>query len=201
MKGESSRAMSAGLKAFIEAIKVNELSLSSVELSIITTGGRVLEKLSFSSVRSINIAPEFDCHGSHHLGEAISLALQRLEVRKAQYVHAGVGYRRPVLLVISRGNPDGNWQLAAQKAMAMSQKQGVEVFPVGIDGADLNILNHFAPQGAKQLDGAKFRELFEWLAAHICKHGHWSPPPPPWVLSNTVPEKRSSEPSPWEGLC
>lgn len=83
----------------------------------------------------------------------MELALKRLEERKAQYKRAGVAYYQPWLVIISDGAPTDSWQAAAQKAMALSQSKKLVVLPVGVQGADLNILGHSLPPRCQGSDG------------------------------------------------
>jgi len=43
------------------------------------------------------------------------------------------------------------------------------VLPIGVEGADLNILGQFSSRGAKKLQGLKFNEFFEWLSASMSR--------------------------------
>ena len=161
------RALNAGVHAFIEALKDDEMASFSVELSVITAGGQVVEELPFTTACNITGFRSLSASGNTPLGEAVELALKRLEERKAQYKRSGVAYYQPWLVLISDGAPTDSWQAAAQKAMALSQSKRLVVLPVGVQGADLNILGQFSSRGAKTLDGLKFRELFEWLSASM----------------------------------
>ena len=185
MSGEPIRALNAGVQAFIEALKADEMSSFSVELSVITAGGRVVEELPFTTACNISEFRSLSASGATPLGEAVSLALKRLEERKAQYKRSGVAYYQPWLVIISDGAPTDNWQAAAQKALALSQASSLVVLPVGVAGADLNILGQFSHRGAKPLVGLKFRELFEWLSASMASAG--PPPTPPALLWSCPP--------------
>jgi uncharacterized protein YegL len=169
MSGEPMRALNAGVQAFVESLKDDEMASFSVELSVITAGGRVVEELPFTTACNISDFRSLSASGSTPLGEAVELALKRLEERKAEYKRSGVAYYQPWLVIISDGAPTDQWQAAAQKAMAMSQGKRLVVLPVGVQGADLSILGQFSHRGAKSLDGLKFRELFQWLSASMAR--------------------------------
>lgn len=169
MSGEPMRALNAGVQAFVESLKADEMASFSVELSVITAGGRVVEELPFTTACNISGFRSLSASGSTPLGEAVELALKRLEERKAEYKRSGVAYYQPWLVIISDGAPTDQWQAAAQKAMALSQGKRLVVLPVGVQGADLSILGQFSHRGAKPLDGLKFRELFQWLSASMAR--------------------------------
>jgi uncharacterized protein YegL len=169
MDGERIHALNAGVQILIDAIKDDEMASFSVELGVISAGGRVREELPFTTACNIpNFAP-LSATGNTPLGEAVELALQRLETRKAEYKRAGVAYYQPWLVIISDGEPTDSWQAAAQKAMSLSKSRRLVVLPIGVEGADMGILNQFSHKGAKVLNGLKFRELFEWLSASMAR--------------------------------
>lgn len=169
MDGAFIRELNAGVQAFIEAIKDDEMASFSVELGVITAGGRVREELPLTTACNIQDFSPLSATGNTPLGEAVELALQRLEDRKAEYKRAGVAYYQPWLVIISDGEPTDSWQAAAQKAMSLSQSKRLVVLPIGVDGADMGILSQFSHRGAKALGGLKFRELFEWLSASMAR--------------------------------
>ena len=169
MDGERIHALNAGVQIFIDAIKADEMACFSVELGVITAGGRVREELPLTTACNIQNFSPLSATGNTPLGEAVELALQRLEDRKAEYKRAGVAYYQPWLVIISDGEPTDSWQAAAQKAMSMSQSKRLVVLPIGVAGADMGNLSQFSHRGAKVLSGLKFRELFEWLSASMAR--------------------------------
>ncbi|WP_240098330.1 vWA domain-containing protein [Thermomonas flagellata] len=169
MRGEPIGQLHAGAQLFIEDVKRDDLARWSVDLAVFTAGGVVDCLLDFTGVEQIaGIAP-MSASGDTPLGEATRQALNRLEARKAQYRNAGVPYYQPWLVIISDGAPTDHWQDAAQRARELSANRKLVSLPVGVSGADLNVLSAFSSKPAIALDGLKFRELFQWLSASMAR--------------------------------
>ncbi len=169
MTGEPINALNAGVQAFIKALQDDEMACFSVELGVISAGGLVREELPFTTACNVQGFRSLFATGTTPLGEAVDLALRRLEERKAEYKRQGIAYYQPWMVIISDGSPTDSWQQAAQKSMAMSKAKRLVALPVGVEGADISILGQFSHRGAQTLSGLKFRELFEWLSASMSR--------------------------------
>ena len=169
MAGSPIDQLNTGLQQFLQDVQEDELAAYSVELSVITAGGSVNEALPFTTAESIgNFAP-LRASGNTPLGEAVCLALQRLEERKAQYKRNGVAYYQPWLVIMSDGSPTDSWQAAAAQAQALAANKKLVCLPLGVDGADMSVLGAFSNRPGMQLDGLKFREFFQWLSASMSR--------------------------------
>jgi uncharacterized protein YegL len=169
MDGAPIHALNEGVRMFIDEVQNDDLAQYSVEVGIITAGGVVNQALPITPMRLLDHAPNFYASGSTPLGGAVSQALSMLEARKAEYKRNGVPYYQPWLVIISDGAPTDSWQGAANQARSMAENRKLVVIPVGVDGADLNILGQFSNRGAKELSGLKFKELFQWLSASMSR--------------------------------
>ena len=169
MAGAPIDELNAGLQAFIEAVRDDEIASYAIDLGVITAGGSVKEVLPFTSASTIDGHDNLQASGQTPLGQAVQLALERLEARKRQYKANGVAYYQPWLVIISDGAPTDAWQIAATQARQLSEQRRLVVMPVGVQGADLGILGQFSSRPAKQLGGLKFREFFEWLSASMSR--------------------------------
>ncbi|RDB44900.1 VWA domain-containing protein [Halomonas sp. DQ26W] len=169
MFGQPIRELNSGVQAFISAIKEDDMAACSVELGVITAGGKVTEQLPFTTAMNISQCRRFVASGLTPLGAAMDLALDRLEERTAAYRKAGVAYYQPWLVVISDGVPTDQWQAASARARSLAQQRKMVVMPVGVEEADLDALGAFSTRPAKRLDGLKFREFFLWLSASMSR--------------------------------
>lgn len=169
MSGDAIKELNAGLAQFIEEIKEDEFTSYSVEVGVITAGGRVTEQLSITPAHQIESFRPLDADGDTPLGAAVNRALDCLENRKNEYKKAGVAYYQPWLVLISDGEPTDNWQSVAQRAQEMSKQRKLVVIPIGVKGANLTKLSAFSSRPAKSLAGLKFREFFEWLSASMAR--------------------------------
>lgn len=169
MDGAPIQELNAGLQAFIQQVQDDDIAAYAVDLGVITAGSPVREVMPFTTVSSLQQVAPLTASGTTPLGEAVNLALRRLEERKSQYKRTGVAYYQPWLVIISDGAPTDAWQGAAQSACALAQQRKLVVLPVGVSGADLNVLGQFSSKPALPLAGLKFREFFQWLSASMSR--------------------------------
>ena len=165
--GDAIRELNSGIGHFIASVQQDEVAAYSVEIAVITAGAKITEILPFTTANNIDGITEFSAYGCTPLGQATELALKRLEQRKKEYKRSGIAYYQPWLVIISDGAPTDTYSAAAQQAKALSEQRKLVVLPIGVDGADLNILGQFSSRGAKKLQGLKFNEFFEWLSASM----------------------------------
>lgn len=169
MDGAPIRELNAGLLDFIKAVQEDEVAAYSVELGVITAGSRVTEQLPLTTATRIDDVAPLTASGATPLGAAVALALRRLDERKAEYKRNGVAYYQPWLVIISDGAPTDSWQAAAAQARDLAQSRKLVSLPLGVSGADMDVLGQFSSRPAKSLAGLRFREFFEWLSASMSR--------------------------------
>lgn len=169
MDGAPIHALNEGVQAFVSELQQDELAQYSLEVGIVTAGGTITQALPIAPVRLLDSVPRFIASGTTPLGGAVNQALSILETRKAEYKRNGVPYYQPWIVIISDGSPTDSWQMAANQTKSLAEQRKLVVIPVGVDGADLNILGQFSNRGAKALSGIKFKEFFQWLSASMSR--------------------------------
>lgn len=169
MAGEAIEQLNNGMQRFISAVQEDEVAACSVEVGVVTAGSRVDVALPLTTAMNIQGFAPLNASGLTPLGQAVELALQKLEERKQEYKRAGVAYYQPWLVIISDGAPTDSYTAVAQKTHSLSQARKLVALPVGVDGADLGVLGQFSHRGAKKLDGLNFNEFFEWLSASMSR--------------------------------
>jgi uncharacterized protein YegL len=169
MDGAPIAQLNEGIKNFIAALQSDEVAGCSIDVAVMTAGGVVTEQLPFTTAMNVDYINEFSATGGTPLGQAVGLALQRLEERKKAYQATGVAYYQPWLVLISDGAPTDSWQHIAAQSRQLSEQRKLVMLPIGVAGADLNILGQFSTKPAKQLAGLKFNEFFEWLSASMSR--------------------------------
>jgi uncharacterized protein YegL len=113
-------------------------------------------------------APTLVAGGMTPLGSAMRCALDEVESQKGQMRAAGVSYKRPIVMLLSDGEPTDEWQQVAAECKSAESAHKVNVMAIGIGGqANRQILGAFSNKGALNLSGLKFRELFIWLSRSI----------------------------------
>lgn len=170
MSGSPIDQINACLKLFKEEITSDGMARQRIELALITFGGSVHLVSDFQSPELFN-PPVLTADGNTPMGEAVELGIEMLDKRKQLYKQAGIAYYRPWIFLISDGAPTDEWEYVAQKARTGDSDHNKKFcfFSVGVDGADLNILNKFCNPNRPpmRLKGLCFRELFMWLSASL----------------------------------
>lgn len=163
MAGPSISELNVGLQQLETSLKDDKTARTRVQLLIIEAAGEVKVVSDWCDAIDFS-APVMEVSGATPLGEAMDLALQSIEQQKGVYKQNGIAYTRPWIIVISDGAPTDDWQPVAERCRSAEASKKVEIFPVGVNNADLSILSSFAHKGALKLNGLAFKELFVWLS-------------------------------------
>lgn len=137
------------------------------DLCIISFGGeRPTVESGYTSVDKIKFTPLVS-NGRTPMGEAVNLAIDLLEKRRAYYKTAGIEHYKPIMLLMSDGEPTDVYNHAAQRMGQMVLDKKLKIFPVGIgDRYNHNILSMFSPVlPPKRINDVQgFMKLFELLS-------------------------------------
>ena len=171
MYGDEIKELNRGIQTLVPTLQQNKTSAASVELGVITAGGVVKEQLTMRSVMSLDYSPNFSASGNTPLGEAIELALARLDARKAKYKQSGTAYFQPWLIIISDGAPTDTevWSRASQKVVQLAKQKKLVPLVVGVKGADMKTLSRCSNRPALHLDGLRFQDMFQWISASMIR--------------------------------
>lgn len=162
MTGRPIQELNAGLISLKGALQKDELAMLRVELSIIGFGPvKVIQD--FVTVNMFE-PPVLEASGLTPMGQAINLALDRINERKKLYVQYGLSYYRPWIFLITDGEPNDEWHSAARRIKEAEEAKKVSFFPVGVEDADMNILSQISVRQPLKLKGLDFKGMFEWLS-------------------------------------
>ena len=170
MQGDPIRALNRGLQEFYAAVEEDIIAANRLEVSIITFGGEIKVIQEPSLINNFDM-PTLPSNGGTPLADAIFEALRRTEERKAWYKETGQPYYRPIVVLITDGEPDNNQdvhRLAKEIQNAVDEKK-CTFFGLGVKGYNHATMSKFCPSSAppKALDGYKFSEFFKWLSNSI----------------------------------
>jgi uncharacterized protein YegL len=162
MSGKPIAQLNAGLKQFRKELAGDALASKRVEIAIITFGPvKVVQD--FVSAEAFQPS-ELVVDGGTPMGEAILEALELVRLRKQQYQANGVAYYRPWVFLVTDGAPTDDWRPAAKAVKEAERAKAVAFFPVGVEGADMEVLRQLSVRAPLKLKGLMFRELFQWLS-------------------------------------
>jgi uncharacterized protein YegL len=168
MSGQPIQELNRGVAAFKEDLLSDDQASLSVELAIVRFGGSVSLIQDFVTVEDFS-PPTLTTDGSTPMGQAIEMALDTLEKRKALYKENSVLYYRPWVFLVTDGAPTDNWQSATQRLRKAEDSRQLSFFAVGVEGAEFEVLKQIvSPERSPvQLNGLDFRSLFIWLSASM----------------------------------
>lgn len=91
MHGARIDELNAGLVHYREELLADPLASKRVEIGIVTFGGRVTRLVEFTTALEFN-PPKLQVIGGTPMGEAIGVALDMIDERKASYRENGIAY-------------------------------------------------------------------------------------------------------------
>ena len=169
MSGKPIAELNAGLRTFREELNSDSMASQRVEVAVITFGP--VKVLSDFQTADMFIPPTLSVTGDTPMGGAITEGLDMLETRKSVYRHAGVGYYRPWVFLITDGAPTDSYLAAAERVRQGDNpsKKSFSFFAVGVEGADMTKLAQICSPDRPplKLQGLSFRELFSWLSSSL----------------------------------
>jgi len=170
--GTRIQALNEGIKLLEESLQEDSTALVRVQLAIITVGGPQNEAslmMDWTDATHFQ-AFQLKADGSTPLGKGIRLALNQVEQIKENLKNTGISYTRPWMMVITDGEPtDSNeeWASAIKEAKDAEANRKVEIFTIGVEGANMSKMSEISSKPPLQLEGVKFKELFVWLSASL----------------------------------
>jgi uncharacterized protein YegL len=172
MAGAAIDQLNKGLALLAQELKADSIASKRVRLLVLEFGGQDEARIAGDWIDAMEFAaPALTANGTTPTGQAVDLALAKIEEEKQRFKQAGVAYTRPWLFLMSDGVPTDEWQGAADRCRQAEKANKVAIFPIAVgEEAHTATLGEFSGKGeaaVKRLDGLKFRELFLWLSASM----------------------------------
>ena len=167
MSGAAIEELRAGVRQFLDETSDDETASMSVELEIVTFGGRAAVAAPFAPVSAISgNPPRLEADGGTPLGEALALAERELKERRRLYRNKGISSYKPWVILMTDGQPNDDWREAARSMRSQGEQKRLQYIGIGIgDDADFGTLREILPEhpGPVKLKGLCFKEFFSWL--------------------------------------
>lgn len=165
MNGQPIAELNAGLTALRDELTADALAMKRVEVGIVTFGP-VKIALPFQEAASF-YPPTLTAQGDTPMGAAIKQGLELVRQRKNEYRANGISYYRPWVFLITDGAPTDEWQSAAAAVREGESSRSFAFFAIGVQGANMDILQQISVREPLRLNGLRFRDLFSWLSSSL----------------------------------
>lgn len=165
--------LNEGIKQLEESLHEDPTALVRVQLSIVSVGGPSGDDAAIMmDWTDATHFESFPCRadGWTLLGRGLRIGLHLVEQGKLNLKNAGISYTRPWMMVITDGEPTDDqieWDEAVRACKDAEAARKVEIFAIGVEGANLQKLSEISSKPPLKLSGMKFRELFVWLSASL----------------------------------
>jgi len=177
MAGTSIDQLNAGLQAFKQALSEDSLAMLRVDIAVITLGS-VTAVQDFVTA-ALFTPPQLIAHTSSEstagsdvpMGEAIHLALDKVEERKAIYKQNQIPYFRPWIFLFAGGHPADSgkaWMRVSDRIHDKEALRKVTFTSLGVEDVNMARLAQLGSrQPLKLREIKKIGAMIRWLSASL----------------------------------
>lgn len=165
MAGDPIAELNQGVSIFVSTVLEDSLARKRLDLEVIEFGSVAVVR-PFGTLDELAI-PTLYAFGDTPMGQAITTAIKRLRDRLADYQLSGVRAYKPLIVLISDGAPTDDIANVIPEVHRGVTSGEFQFFAIGVQGADMGVLNNITPAGAKKLAGLNFAEFFRWLSRSV----------------------------------
>ncbi len=170
MAGFPMNQLNKGLQEFYQAVEDDMIASNRLEISIVTFGTSVQCIQEPMLIHNFDM-PKLNASGTTKLVDGVRLAMESIERRKQWYKDTGQPYYRPLLVLITDGEPDNGQDINGLSREINEAVQGKKFtfFGLGVKGYNHKKLAMICPTNTPPLPlaGYKFSEFFKWLSNSI----------------------------------
>jgi len=170
MGGEPINELNKGLQTFHQEILNDFIASQRLEVAVITFGSGINTIQEPSLVTGFQM-PTLSTSGTTKLVDAVRLGINLVDNRKKWYKETGQNYYRPMMVLITDGEPDADQDvigLSHQVQNSVNSK-AFTFYALGVKGYNHVKLAQIAPSNTPPLPlaGLQFSEFFKWLSNSI----------------------------------
>jgi len=169
MAGESINQLNRGLSNFHKEVIEDFVASQRLEVGIVTFDSNVICIQEPKLVNNFEM-PTLYTNGSTKLVDGVRMAIDIVENRKKHYKESGQNYYRPIIVLITDGEPDSDQDITGLSKEVSSKiaSKSFMFYSIGVDGYNHQKLNQICSTPPPQpLAGHKFYEFFKWLSNSI----------------------------------
>ena len=159
------KKLNEGIKAVKEEILTyDDETKACIDIAIVTFDSDVSVIQNFKPAEDTAI-PELVANGTTHMGEALNVALDMIDERKAYYNQYGTPYFRPWIFLITDGEPTDEYKEAAERLKNAEAGCHVLGYCVGVDGYNKSRMAEIFDKGRMyDLSERDFKSAFLFLS-------------------------------------
>lgn len=158
------KKLNQGIRRFIQEMRQDLYAVDSIELCIITFGGKEAKiQHPFSGINKFEFI-DIKAEGETPLGKAAELAIEVIDERLSDYEIVGIQYYKPWLIIISDGEANDSYLSAARKICQKESDGTLKVLPIALDGMRTCLEKFTNSEKVSQLHELKVNEFFAWLS-------------------------------------
>lgn len=166
MAGAPIIELNMALEEFYQSINIDDEAAEKLEICLITFGSEVKCIQEPAKVDNFKM-PSLEADGTTKLVDGVRLAINQVELRKEYYKKYSPQYSRPMIIVITDGEPDTGQDIFGLseelKIDMISKKYTLHV--IGTTGCNYAKIAQFCPNELiYQLDGLNYSRFFKWLS-------------------------------------
>lgn len=170
MEGEPINELNKGLQDFHQEVAMDFVASQRLEVSVVTFNSTTQVLREPALLQNLEM-PRLSASGTTKLVDAVRTAMFKVEERKQWYRETGQNYYRPMIVLITDGEPDSDQDLSGlsdelQRSVAAKK---FSFYALGVKGYNHAKLAQVCPPSTPPLplDGYKFSEFFKWLSNSI----------------------------------
>lgn len=169
MIGDGIKAVEDGMNSFMQTLRRDPRCLESVWVSIITFSGTATQVVPLSELTDVSVPPLKVSPGTA-LGAGFQLLRSCIHQEVTQTSADRKGDWRPLVFVITDGQPTDNFQLSLDAVNDMKSPRIANIYAIGcgddVDHGQLNEVSDIVLR-LESLESEGFRKLFVWLTASV----------------------------------
>lgn len=167
--------LNRGLELFEQEVTREASTSERVDVGVVAFGGEARVVGEFTNVTDWT-PPTLEAGGSTPMGAAIETAIDTVEHVKRTYHENGTPYTRPLVWLLTDGQPtdmdvdDARWSAVTDQIAQGERNDHLMFLPMGVSGADMATLSALVEgidRPALELEEGAFAEYFEFVSNSI----------------------------------